>query len=124
MFLGLVAEVGKVKTTDQKLLMLLLLLTVTLFVSVLLSLLILGFLLLVEPLCIENCDSFSQHSQEFISFILQGAKLFCFLVLVLWTDSHQILVGKRELLPGRLTPLSKVHEPVQANRPILGHLRD
>ena len=112
------------KTTDQKLLMLLLLLALALLVSVLLSLLILGSLLLVEPLCIENCDSFSQHAQEFISFILQGAKLFCFRVLVLWTDLHQIFVGKRELLPGRLTPFSKVHKPVQANRPILGHLRD
>ena len=115
MFLGLVAEVGKVKTTDQKLLMLLLLLTVTLFVSVSLSLLILGFLLLVEPLCIENCDSFRQHSQEFISFILQGAELFCLRVLVLWTDLHQVLVGKRELLPGRLTSLLEVHQSVQAN---------
>ena len=66
MFLGLVAEVGKVKTTDQKLLMLLLLLTATLFVSVLLSLLIPGLLLPVESLGVENCYSFLQHPHEFI----------------------------------------------------------
>ena len=50
------AEIGKVKTTDHELLMLLLLLALVLIVSILLSLLIFGSLLLVESLSVETRD--------------------------------------------------------------------
>ena len=112
------AEIGKVKTTDHELLMPLLLM-LDLSLSVLLSSLFLNSLVLVEPLSIERPNSFSQRAQKLILPIIQGAELLCVRVLFFWTDLHQVFMGECKLLPGHFTPLSKVHQSVHTDRPIL-----
>ena len=107
--LCLSVEIGKVKTTNNELLMLLLLLTLELSLSVLLSLLFLNSLVLVESLSIERPNSFSQRAQKLILPILQDAELLCVWVLILWTDLQQLVMGKRKLFPCRFTPFSIVH---------------